>query len=243
MCVTFSFQSFLSVVDYGDYVVVTNARKLVVSGKKADQLVYRHHSMFPGGLHERKFKNLMKDRPEEVRVLPSHCLPIQLSLSSFLLSSFYPISVLLFHILLFRTLIYLTSFFMGLLSCSPLTVLFICPTSQILRLAVSGMLPKNTLRDRRMERLKIFEGPEIGGGLGGNITTSWGGSLLEQRGLIDSADATAATDATLNQKDQSGGDTDAGGVGGVLMDVDWTKPLPGRIRSAKEIRGKGDLGA
>lgn len=55
-------------VDYGDYVVVTNARKIVVSGNKADQIVYRHHTMFPGGLHERKYKNLMKEQPEEVNL-------------------------------------------------------------------------------------------------------------------------------------------------------------------------------
>lgn len=34
--------------------------------------------------------------------------------------------------------------------------------SQIIRKAVSGMLPKNKLRDRRLERLRIFEGPDMG---------------------------------------------------------------------------------
>jgi large subunit ribosomal protein L13 len=33
---------------------------------------------------------------------------------------------------------------------------------QIIRKAVSGMLPKNKLRERRLERLRIFEGPDMG---------------------------------------------------------------------------------
>lgn len=81
--------------DLGDYVVVTNAKQVVVTGRKADQRVYRHHTMFPGGLKEIKYKEMMEKKPEE-----------------------------------------------------------------IIRKAVSGMLPKNTLRDRRLERLKVFEGEE-----------------------------------------------------------------------------------
>lgn len=37
-----------------------------------------------------------------------------------------------------------------------------CDDSQIIRKAVSGMLPKNKLRERRLERLRIFEGPDMG---------------------------------------------------------------------------------
>ncbi|KAE8214967.1 hypothetical protein CF327_g1698 [Tilletia walkeri] len=80
-----------SAVDNGDYVVVTNARQIVVTGKKADQIVYRHHTMYPGGLKERTYKEMMKKKPDE-----------------------------------------------------------------IIRKAVSGMLPKNKLRERRLDRLKIF---------------------------------------------------------------------------------------
>lgn len=79
--------------DVGDYVVVTDAKQVVVTGRKADQRVYRHHTMYPGGLKEIKYKEMMEKKPEE-----------------------------------------------------------------IIRKAVSGMLPKNTLRDRRLERLKIFDG-------------------------------------------------------------------------------------
>ncbi|CAO3693272.1 unnamed protein product [Rhizopus microsporus] len=81
--------------DCGDYVVVINAKDVLVSGKKAEQKLYRHHTMYPGGLKEINFKNLQANDPTE---------PI--------------------------------------------------------RKAVSGMLPKNRLRQVRLERLKIFEGSE-----------------------------------------------------------------------------------
>ena len=77
--------------DVGDYVVVTNAEHITVTGQKADKKLYRHHTMYPGGLKEIPFKTMMQTKPE-----------------------------------------------------------------QILRRAVSGMLPKNKLRDRRLERLKIY---------------------------------------------------------------------------------------
>lgn len=77
--------------DVGDYVVVTNAEHITVTGQKAEKKLYRHHTMYPGGLKEIPFKTMMQTKPE-----------------------------------------------------------------QILRRAVSGMLPKNKLRDRRLERLKIY---------------------------------------------------------------------------------------
>ncbi|KAH9065625.1 60S ribosomal protein L23 [Lactarius vividus] len=84
-------------VDCGDYVVVTNARQVKVTGRKADQIVYRKHTLYPGGLKETKYKDMMNEKPD-----------------------------------------------------------------QIIRKAVSGMLPKNKLRERRLERLRIFEGPDMG---------------------------------------------------------------------------------
>ena len=57
------------VADCGDYVVVTNARNIHVSGKKAQQKVYYHHTMYPGGLKERHFKDLIKSKPEDVRII------------------------------------------------------------------------------------------------------------------------------------------------------------------------------
>ncbi|EIE91766.1 hypothetical protein G6F57_008206 [Rhizopus arrhizus] len=81
--------------DCGDYVVVINAKDVLVSGKKAEQKLYRHHTMYPGGLKEINFKDLQaKDSTEPIRK------------------------------------------------------------------AISGMLPKNRLRQVRLDRLKIFEGSE-----------------------------------------------------------------------------------
>ena len=52
--------------DCGDYVVVTNAKSVIVTGKKLSQKLYRHHSGFPGGLKEIPFKTLLEKKPEEV---------------------------------------------------------------------------------------------------------------------------------------------------------------------------------
>ena len=51
-------------VDCGDYVIVINADKAVLTGKKLDQKYYRHHSGWIGGLKETKYKTLMAERPE-----------------------------------------------------------------------------------------------------------------------------------------------------------------------------------
>ena len=47
--------------------VVTNAKDIKVTGRKEEQLVYRKHTMFPGGLKETPDKVMQKKRPEEVR--------------------------------------------------------------------------------------------------------------------------------------------------------------------------------
>ncbi|MBR3533027.1 MAG: 50S ribosomal protein L13 [Clostridiales bacterium] len=52
--------------DTGDYVIVINASKMVLTGKKLDQKYYRHHSGFPGGLRETKYATLMDKKPEFV---------------------------------------------------------------------------------------------------------------------------------------------------------------------------------
>ncbi|KAI8146726.1 50S ribosomal protein L13 [Fennellomyces sp. T-0311] len=81
--------------DCGDYVVVVNAKEVLVSGRKAEQKLYRHHTGYPGGLKEITFNQLKeKDSTEAIRK------------------------------------------------------------------AVSGMLPKNRLRDVRLERLYIFDGED-----------------------------------------------------------------------------------
>ena len=51
-------------VDTGDYVIIVNADKAVLTGKKLDQKIYYHHSGFPGGLSETRCRDLMADKPE-----------------------------------------------------------------------------------------------------------------------------------------------------------------------------------
>ncbi len=51
-------------VDCGDYVIVINAEKAVLTGKKAEQKYYRRHSGYPGGLKEVRYDRLMKEKPE-----------------------------------------------------------------------------------------------------------------------------------------------------------------------------------
>jgi len=53
-------------IDTGDFVVVINAEKIVVTGKKIDQKIYYRHSGFPGGLKEETFGKLLGRRPEEI---------------------------------------------------------------------------------------------------------------------------------------------------------------------------------
>ena len=81
--------------DCGDFVVIVNAEKAVLTGKKLEQKYYRTHSGYPGGLHETQYKKLMKDKPELA-----------------------------------------------------------------MRLAVRGMLQKNTIAQWQLKRLKIYRGAE-----------------------------------------------------------------------------------
>ena len=51
-------------VDCGDHVIVINAAKVVLTGKKLDQKVYYHHSGYAGGMKETKYRKLMAEKPE-----------------------------------------------------------------------------------------------------------------------------------------------------------------------------------
>ena len=51
-------------VDCGDHVIIINAAKVVLTGKKLDQKVYYHHSGYAGGLKETKYRKLMAEKPE-----------------------------------------------------------------------------------------------------------------------------------------------------------------------------------
>lgn len=84
-------------VDTGDYVIVVNADKVLLTGKKLEQKYYRYHTGYPGGLKEIQYKTLMKTKPEKAIIK-----------------------------------------------------------------AVSGMLPKNTLGDHMIKKLKVYSGSEHG---------------------------------------------------------------------------------
>lgn len=53
-------------IDAGDYVIVINAEKVAVTGKKLDQKVYTHHSGYVGGLKTITLKQQLEKKPEEV---------------------------------------------------------------------------------------------------------------------------------------------------------------------------------
>lgn len=53
-------------VDTGDHVIVINAEKIVLTGNKLNNKIYRHHSGWPGGLKEMKYSQLMAKSPERV---------------------------------------------------------------------------------------------------------------------------------------------------------------------------------
>lgn len=50
--------------DCGDFVIVLNAEKAVLTGRKLDQKYYRTHSGYAGGLKEVQYRTLMKEKPE-----------------------------------------------------------------------------------------------------------------------------------------------------------------------------------
>ncbi|MBL6966798.1 MAG: 50S ribosomal protein L13 [Desulfobacteraceae bacterium] len=81
--------------DTGDFIVVINAEKVTLTGKKWDNKIYYRHSGYTGGLKQISAKKLLEKKPEDV-----------------------------------------------------------------LRFAVRGMLPKNTLGRRQLKKLKIYTGPE-----------------------------------------------------------------------------------
>lgn len=53
-------------IDTGDYVIVVNADKIKVTGKKMDQKIYYNHSDYVGGMKETTLKEKMAKKPEDV---------------------------------------------------------------------------------------------------------------------------------------------------------------------------------
>jgi len=67
-------------VDTGDFVVVTNAAKFKLTGKKAETMMYPSYSFYPGGYKEVPFRRVLRDTPERIlestvrRMLPKNAL-------------------------------------------------------------------------------------------------------------------------------------------------------------------------
>jgi large subunit ribosomal protein L13 len=67
-------------VDTGDYVIVINADKVQVTGKKSEKKIYYRHSLYPGGLRSETFSQLLARKPERIielavkRMLPQNRL-------------------------------------------------------------------------------------------------------------------------------------------------------------------------
>ncbi len=61
-------------VDTGDFVIILNADKIVLTGRKLDQKYYYHHSGYPGGLTEIKYRDLIAKKPEFVVYEAIRCM-------------------------------------------------------------------------------------------------------------------------------------------------------------------------
>ena len=55
--------------DTGDHVIILNAKDVILTGKKLDQKIYRHHSGYIGGMKETSARVMMENKPEEAMYL------------------------------------------------------------------------------------------------------------------------------------------------------------------------------
>lgn len=53
-------------LEMGDFVIVVNAEKIVLTGRKADQKIYYRHTGYPGGLRQTPFKVMLAKHPERI---------------------------------------------------------------------------------------------------------------------------------------------------------------------------------
>jgi large subunit ribosomal protein L13 len=53
-------------MDVGDFVVIINAEKVAVTGRKLQQKVYYHHSQYPGGIKGKTLEKMLQEKPERV---------------------------------------------------------------------------------------------------------------------------------------------------------------------------------
>ena len=58
--------NYVPYLDVGDYIVIINASKVVLTGKKLSKKIYYKHSGYPGGLKEKVYTDLMEEKPEFV---------------------------------------------------------------------------------------------------------------------------------------------------------------------------------
>ena len=56
-------------IDVGDHVIITNCAKVVLTGKKLDQKIYRHHTGYIGNMKETSARNMMQNNPEKAMML------------------------------------------------------------------------------------------------------------------------------------------------------------------------------
>ena len=56
-------------VDCGDFVIILNADKAILTGKKLDQKFYRYHTGYIGGLKETNYRKLMAEKPEKAMMI------------------------------------------------------------------------------------------------------------------------------------------------------------------------------
>ena len=56
-------------MDVGDHVIILNCKDAVLTGKKLDQKIYRHHSGYIGGMKEVSAKDMMENKPEKAMML------------------------------------------------------------------------------------------------------------------------------------------------------------------------------
>ena len=56
-------------LDVGDHVIIINCSKVILTGDKLNQKVYRHHSGYIGGMKEISAKDMLKDKPEKAMTL------------------------------------------------------------------------------------------------------------------------------------------------------------------------------
>ncbi|MCI8965045.1 MAG: 50S ribosomal protein L13 [Clostridia bacterium] len=56
-------------IDTGDHVIILNCKDAILTGKKLDQKIYRHHSGYIGGMHETTARVMMENTPEKAMMI------------------------------------------------------------------------------------------------------------------------------------------------------------------------------